>query len=158
MVKAKCSWVRMDTLAQISQSTSSRPPPPPPRWCLPSAEKICLHSRTFFLLIRAYRPFSSHFLMVDHYYFLFSSKFYIIDLIFFLSHCLFLQVFKSLFCWAIFVRNETSYKRMGSKTHPLSRHRDLPHLAAELSVTIRSIRTLFFGRSHAWNHLFQIFL
>lgn len=42
-----------------------------------------MHSRTFFLLIRAYRPFSSHFLMVDHYYFLFSSKFYIIDLIFF---------------------------------------------------------------------------
>lgn len=115
-----------------------------------------MHSRTFFLLIRAYRPFSSHFLMVDHYYFLFSSKFYIIDLIFFIS--LLIPPSKSLFCWVIFVRNETLYKRMGSKTHPLSRHQDLPHLAAELSVTIRSIQTLFFGRSHAWNHLFQIFL
>ena len=43
--------------------------------------------------------------------------------------------------------------RKGSKNTPLSKHQDLPHLAPEPFITIRSLRTLFFGAQNAWNHV-----
>lgn len=54
-----------------------------------------------------------------------------------------------------------SYRPMkGEQKHILYKNieTDIPHLAAEQFISIHSIRTLFFGRSNMWNHMFQMFL